>query len=518
MDKYLKILITNHSKFINDITNTYFTKYYDEQIFTYFRIYFFYYLITSYIYKPELNIGEIKKVFFLWIEQTLTNKHKKDIIKNFNFHYNYLFKIFFVDKNIYFHVYFNNLIKYFLPLPYELNTYSPIITFRNNVTDFYKKNNIDYLEKPNSFDMKSKYPFSYKINDIDIHIPIEHFDNSVYKNMNIIYLIAKKDKLYITDANNNILYTRINNCDTESNNYLKDFINNKSFEEIFPLWKKKSGKINFDNSIYISIMKKINAKDLFNVFDKYNITTNKYKYLFHNALLTKEENENNIILNRETFFYLIPLTKSKYFSSEEKRNCVVFKIDNDINNLLDLTSTIVSNNNFKKYFVQRDKQNKVWISYDPLKINEYYESGNIPTKFDENFKCLTIKKADLKNRKYCDVYDYAGRRKLQEILFKTRKYRFKKLYFDFKNNQNLDKYSDYKVYHPPNVPINITWDFDKFLLKELNLSGFFFVDYGDAVSGGEILLTNPKKYISKIALSDKTCFSTDAFTENELGD
>jgi hypothetical protein len=518
MDKYFNILITKHSKFINDITDTYFTKNYDEQIFTYFRIFFFYYLITSYIYKPELNISEIKKVFFLWIEHTLTNKLKKEIINNFNFHYNYLFKVFFVDKNMYFHVYFNNLIKYFLPLPYELNMYSPLITFRNNVTEFYKKNNIDYLEKTNSFDLNNKYPFSYRIHDIDIHIPISNFDNSIYKDMDVIYLVAKKDKLYIIDPNNNILYSRTNNVNSDYNKYLKDFLNKKSFEEMFPLWKKEIGNINFENSIYISVMKKITTRDLFNVFDKYNVTINKYKYLFHNALLTEDEIKNDIILNRETFFYLIPLTKSKYFSSEEKRNCIVFKINSDINNLLDLTSTIVSNNNFKKYLIQKDKKNKVWISYDPLKINEYYKSANIPTKFDENFKCLTIKKADLKDRKYCDVYEYAGRRKLQEILFKTRKYRFKKLYFEFKSNENLEKYSDYKIYHPPNIPINITWDFDKFLLKELDLNGFFSVDYGDAVSGGEILLTNPKKFISKIALSDKTCFSTDAFTENELVD
>ena len=506
MDDYLKLLINNHSNFANDIANTYFVQNYDEQIFTYFRIYFFYYLITSYVYRPELNISEIKRVFFLWIKQTLNNKNKKIIIKNLEYHNNYLFKVFFIDKNIYFHVYFNNLIKYFLPLPYEINVYSPIITYRSNVTKFYKKNNIDYLEKPNVFDLNKKYPFSYNVNEIDIHIPMTYFNNYIYKGMDVIYLIAKNDKLYITDVNNNILYTRINDFDSNSNKYLEEFFKNKSFEESFPMWKKENGKIDFENSIYISIMKRMTIKDFFNVFDKYNITTDKYKYLFHNALLTEEEIKNNIILNRETFFYLIPLTKSKYFSTDENRRCIVFKINSDINNLLDLTSSIISNNNFKKYLIKKDKENKVWISYDPLKTEEYYKTGNIPTKFDDNFKCLTIKKADLKNRKYCDVYEYAGRRKLQEILFKTRKYRFKKLYFEFKNNENLEKYSDYKIFHPPNIPINITWDFDKFLLKELDINGFFFVDYGDAVSGGEVLLINPKKYINLINVSDKTCF------------
>ena len=116
MNTYINILIKHHSKFLDDIIDTYFTKKYKDQYITYFRIYFFYYLITSYIYKPELNINEIKKVFFEWIDKTLTIK-KSYIINNLQYHYNYLFNIFFVDKNIYFHVYFNNLPKYFLPLP-----------------------------------------------------------------------------------------------------------------------------------------------------------------------------------------------------------------------------------------------------------------------------------------------------------------------------------------------------------------------------------------------------------------
>lgn len=511
MNDYINILISTHSNFINDILSTYFTKHYEEQFFTYFRIFFFYYLITTYVYKPNLNISEIKKVFFLWIEKTVNYKNKKNIINNLYHHYNYLFKIFFVDKNIYFHVYFNNLIKYFLPLPYELNVYSPIITFRNNVKDFYKKNNIDYLEKINNFDLNKKYHFSYNVNDLDIHIPMSFFNSSNFKELDIIYLVAKKDKLYIIDFDNNILYSRINDINSKNNKYLEEFLKNKSFEEIFPLWIKETGKVDLNNAFYISVLKKIKNTDLFNVFNKYNITTDKYKYVFHNAFLSDDEIKNDIILKRESFFYLIPLTKSKYFHESENRKCIVFKVNHDITNLLDLTSTIVTNNNFTKKSIIKDKNSKVWISYDPLNVNEYYKSGEIPVEFNEKFKCLTVKKSDLKNRKYCDVYDYSGRRKLQEILFKTRKYRFKKLYFDFKNNEDLEKYTDYKIYHPLNVPINITWDFDKFLLSDLGINGFFFVDYGDAVSGGEILLTNPIKYISKLKVSNKTCFIKDAF-------
>lgn len=510
MEKYIDTLKTDHSNFLNDIINTYF-KNYNEQIFTYFRIFFFYYLLTNYVYKPELNINEIKIVFFTWLNNTIKNKNKKYIVNNFNLHYNYLFKIFFVDKNIYFHTYFNNLIKYFMPLPYELNFYSPLIVFRKNVNTFYKKNNIDYLNKITNFDLNIKYHFSYNVKDIDIHIPIEHFNEKNFVDLDIIYLVGSHDKLFILDKNFNILYSRNNDFEENNEKYLNDLNKKISFEESFPLWKKESGKFDVKKAFYINVMKKIKIKDFFNVFDKYNISVDKYKYLFHNAMLSDEEIDNDILLNRETFFYLIPLTKSKYFHENENRKCVVFKIENNIDNLLDLTSDIVSNNNFTQKTMIKDKQSKIWISYDPLKINEYYKNGEISTKFDENFKCLTIKKSDLKNRKYCDVYDYAGRRKLQEILFKTRKYRFKKLYFDFIEPLNLNKYSNYKLYHPDNIPVNITWDFDKFLLSDFGLNGFFSVDYGDAISGGEILLTNPKKFITKLKVSNKTCFAKDAF-------
>ena len=325
--------------------------------------------------------------------------------------------------------------------------------------------------------------------------------------MDIIYLIAKKDKLYILDTDNNILYSRKN--DFNYMECLKDFNNYKSFEEIFPLWKKENGVMDFTNSFYISILRKITSRDLFNVFNRYNITTDKYTYMFHNALLTDDEINNDIILKRETFFYLIPLTKSKFFSAEGNRKCIVLKIKHNINNLLDLTQSIITTNNFTQKGIKKDKITKKWISYNPLDVDKYYKNGEITEKIDDNFKCITIKNNNLKDREYCDIYEYAGRRKLQEILFKTRKYRYKKLYFEYKNN---DKDEKYKIYHPLNVPSNITIDFDKFLLKELGITGFFSVDFGDAITGGEVLLIEPKKYLSKIAVSNKPCYDKEAFS------
>jgi hypothetical protein len=513
-NKYLNLLITNHSDLLNDIVKTYFSNN-NEKILTYFRIYFMFYLITTYVYKPEINISQIKNIFFKWINKTLINKHKHTIIHNLKHHYNYLFKIFFVDKNIYFHVYFNNLIKYFLPLPFELNIYSPIITYRSGVNTFYKKNNIDYLDKPNVYDTKNKYHLSYNINEIDIHIPIKYFNQDIFKNIDIIYLIGKKKLLYICDSNKKILYTRDINLTFDVTKYLDKFLKKVSFEEMFPLWIKqiKTEFVDFTDALYISVMKKFSNRDLFNVFAKYEITKDKYKYLFHNTQLTNEIINSKENLQKSTFFYLIPLSKSKYFKSEPDRKCLMFKIDNNITHLLDLTTSIITNNNFTNHMIKHDRINKKWISYDPSKTLNYYKDGSIPVKFDENFKCLTTTNSDINNRQYCDISEYAGRRKLQEILFKTRKFRYKAIFLELEINIDLLPYEKYRLYHPPNVPISFTWDYDKYILQLLNSNGFFFIDYGDAIDGGELLLINPHKYIHLVKKSNKPCNDINAFPD-----
>lgn len=514
-DSYFELLMKNHVNLLNDIVDTYYDKYYSNQILTYFRIYFLYYLVTTYIYKPELNINKIKTVFFRWMKESLRNKNKKNIIKNFEQHYNYLFKIFFVEKNIYFHVYFNNLIKYFLPLPFELNIYSPIITYRANVNTFYKKNNSDYFDEPNKFDLNKEYFSNYNKNEIDIHIPIKYFNEHCFQNINIIYLVGKLNKLYICDSNKKVLYVRNIDISTNAEKFLEKFLKNKSFEEIFPLWEKSNEIITFDDVIYICVMKKFNMHDLFNVFGKYEINCNKYKYLFNNTQLSDMEIESDEFIKNPTFFYLIPSSKSKYFKQETKRNCVIFKIYKNINNLLDLTNSVISNNNFVNHMVKRDKENKKWISYDPMKTLNYYKNGTIPVKFDENFKCLTTTNSNIKNRTYCDILYYAGRRKLQEIIFKTRKYKYKKLYLNLEINMDYTPYEKFRLYHPKDVPIYATWDFDKYVLYILNCNGFFFVDYGDAIDGGELLLIEPTKYVHKVAKSERACYKKDAFTNIE---
>jgi hypothetical protein len=499
-NEYLSILLINHNKILDDIA----INYNDKNTIIYFEIYFIFYLLTKYVYRPKINTTEIKNIFIQWLDKTMTiNKH---LIKNFIIHYDYLFRIFFIEKNIYFHTYFNNLIKYFLPLPYEFNTYSSIITYRNNVNTFYKKNNIDYLfnnDKLTNFDL-----INLEEENIDIHIPIKYFHTKIFKKYDIIYLIAKTNNcLYICNKQKKILYTRSYNMNDLSTYYDK-FKNKLPFEFIFPLWiKNNNGNelLDFDNIIYISVLKKIILNDLFNVFKKIDFTINKYHNLYHNSLLSDKEINSVNFLNKSMFFYPIPTTKSNYFKFEKKRRCISFKIIKNINNLLDLNNFVGLNNDFTKSIINRDREKKIWISYDPLKTNEYYSKGSIPTKFDENFKCITIKNTNIVDRVYCDKY-YGGRKRLREILYKTKKYSAKHIYYINYNDSNIDKYKLNKIYHPPNIPINQSWDFDKYILNDLNCTGFFSNDFGDALDGGELLLIKPSLFISLIKISNNPCY------------
>lgn len=509
-NSYYDLLMDLNKDFIYDIVNTYYTDELQSQILTYFRIFFFYYLVTYYVYKPELNIQEIKNVFFNWLDNSFAHKEKNKIIKVFTEQYNYLFKIFFVDKNIYFHAYFNNLIKYFFPLPYEINFYSSVITYRSNVKNFYKKNNIDYYENYNNFDTIKN---GFNPQEIDIHIPIKFFNYDIFKNLDVVYLVGKSNKLYIVNSEKKVLFIRNINIKSNYSKYVKKFFKHKSFEEIFPLWEKCDDcNFDFSDSIYISVCKKYELKNLFKVFEKYELSTNKYNFLFHNAHKEYIKNYSDLLTN-STFFYLIPNTKSRYFKNEP-RACVVFKINSNIKNLLDLSMCITTNNNFTLQYLNLDEKYKKWICYDPKKVLEYYTKNKISEKFDTNFKCINKDINEIKKRIYCDIEHYAGRRKLQEIIFKTRKYKYNRIYFNA--DINITNLSSYELYHPKSQPVNANWDFDKYILKDIGSNGFFFVDYGDAIDGGEIMLTNPQKYLNIETNSNKPCYDTLAFDDKNL--
>jgi hypothetical protein len=111
---------------------------------------------------------------------------------------------------------------------------------------------------------------------------------------------------------------------------------------------------------------------------------------------------------------------------------------------------------------------------------------------------------------------YAARRKLQEIIFKTRKFKYKKIYFNLEMNIDYEPYKIYSLYHPKNTPIYATWDFDKYVLQNINCKGFFSVDFGDAIDGGELFLIKPSDYLSLYMKSEKTCYKKDAFENVEF--
>ena len=541
-----EILLTNHKNLINDIIETYFTNNIRDQIMTYFRIYFMFYILVNYVYtqKPAPNKQEIKKLFFDFLNNTIKISQNTNIIKkNLNIHYDKLYKIFFIDNNIYFHVYFNNLIKYFLPVPFDIIEYSPFLTYRSNINNiFYKKSNIDYLEKITDLDhvAQKSYVKAKNINvaknEIDLHIPIEYFKPLNLNNpkFDIIYLIATAEKLYIAKINNNnnnnlelqILYTREN-----TNINAEMFKDGVSFELLMPLWEPsdKNKNINKSDIFYISVMKKITKQDLFNCFGKLNFNKTDYKYLYHNTGLAKDkpnkkkEYDINNLLDIATFYYFTPLASNATYKMTD-RKCLLFEIKQDINNILDLTTSILTNNSFTEFIANRDKINKKWTSYDNLDTLNYYKSGQIKKKFSENYKCITDLNNNnnihgfLKERPYCDIAEtqyYSGRRKLQEILFKTRKYDISKIwYYRFMRDvyKKYDVNIPHAIYHEKDSDIKYTRDFEKYILKKLDVNGFFFTDFVDSYqTGGEILLIHPAKFIelkktSQVACSDKHAF------------
>lgn len=531
MEEYINLLINNDSikNITDDIFVTFFNDNIRDQMMCYFRIFYLFYVVKEYVFLKPLKDEEIKTVFFEFINKTLNKileSNKQIIIKNLEKHYDELFKIFFIDKNIYFNVYFNNLIKYFLPLPYELNIYSPLLTYRNRVKTLYKKNNFDFISKVTELDLTrqssrvKKKNIDVKLNEIDLHIPLKYFNLDLFQKLDVIYLIADKYNLYICDDKLKVLYTRQNDFEYAFYKYAKNFHKGISLEFLFPLWKKNSNNkiITIDDNInYISVLKKITKEDLFNVFKPINFNMNNYKFLYHNTNAPELEKDDLIkYISTQKFFYLVPVSYSKYFEKGNKHpKCLKVKINKDITDILDLTSTIITNNGFTKYLIDEDFKNKKWISYDNSKNEEYYEKGDIMEKFSENYKCLTKKNLNLKDRPYCDVAEtlyYSGRRKLQEILFKTRKYDISKIwYYEYNKElyENIKLSDDYLIYHPSYRSIEKTRDYEKYILKDLNINGFFFTDFVDAMDGGEILLTKPIDYVEVYELGDKPCYEKD---------
>ena len=97
----------NFGNIINDIIDTYFSNGIKQQILTYYRIFFVFYIIVRYVDKIE-DKDKIKKIFFEYLN--IKFKSKEIIEKNFIKYFDHFYDTFFIKQNIYFHTYFNNLI------------------------------------------------------------------------------------------------------------------------------------------------------------------------------------------------------------------------------------------------------------------------------------------------------------------------------------------------------------------------------------------------------------------------
>jgi len=134
----------------------------------------------------------------------------------------------------------------------------------------------------------------------------------------------------------------------------------------------------------------------------------------------------------------------------------------------------------------------------------------------------------LDQRPDCDINDqchYTGRRKLQEILFKTRKYDASKIWIYEFSHQRLsellsinmnDLYNN--IYHHPlknQIGTKIS-DYDSLILGDIGMSGFFSTDYHRVWDkGGELMLTDPSVHLEIDRFMDKMCFEIDTTDQKQ---
>jgi hypothetical protein len=271
---------------------------------------------------------------------------------------------------------------------------------------------------------------------------------------------------------------------------------------------------------------------MFNVFNKISFDKSFFTEFYHYTGLEVNKEKKDIfnkLLYCPTFFSPTPIYYSKKAIYYRNKKCLFFDVENDIDKLLDLTDNITINNPFIKQ-KEIDKDEIKFYAFNQM--DKYYEEKDIPLQKDIRYKCLEVNnekklKDVFEEKKYCDINSsnyYVGRRKLQEILFKTRKYMYRDIWEE--NHEHTD--SDKRVinrdllkieqYHPSNYKCIIySYNYDAILLNELNITGYFFTDYIDRIfTGGEIMLTKPKNHIKLKAFSKSKCF--DKRLERELFD
>jgi hypothetical protein len=514
-------------KYITDIIETYFNNDLREQILTYYRIFFIYYVWNVFVNKIEKPKEEHRMILISSLDKSLgeIKKNNKIIIdisiikNNINKYFDELYKTFFEDKNIYFHTYFNNVIKYFLPLPFEYIDYCSFLVYRKHVDNIYKKNNNDYLQKFKSNDDNEnsnnyKYNVDINRNEIDIHIPIDKFDMLIFNDDNYLFLCHDDQYTYICNKNEILMRRELKKF---RNDHYKNSISLNMLLGEWETYNKHNVKEILDNTSYLCVLKKIGKEDIVNVFRKINFKKGEYVKLYHNTSLNKEIDEYNKMLDKASFFYLTPLGEAKMYMIN--RRCIEYTIVNDINELIDLTQPITSANGFMEYLLK----DKKFIGIDTSNINIFFDTSikKIPKREHENNKCLVNDDNDIDPEKYrseriyCDnglSKFYSGRRKLQELVFKTRKYSHADLYHQEWHRNTYTKFG-YKLIKNE-IP---SYDFDTQFISKIGINGFFFTDYFDAIrTGGEIFLSNPKKYVNFERIGNYQCNDINTFNNKHI--
>jgi hypothetical protein len=551
---------------------------YDINSYSYYRFFYVIYVLIKYVYydlSKNMSKSDIHDIFKIVVRYTRKYRLNSDDLNKVNLvkiltdrleeNFDHLYETFFIDQNIYYSTYFNNLTKYTLPLPFEINMYSPIVTYRLSDSEkIYKKNWIDYYDNISKVDLERPYRMieigirnkNIIKREFDTKVNIKYFNSKIFDEKRYndkVFIIKTSKKLYIckniTCINGKYkietLYSRDND--------FKSFSNLESFEYLNPKWEVSIETIKVDVIFYISVLRKIKNDDLLKVFKSMSFEKEFFKEFYHyTGLEIKSKKFFEEFLKCPTFFSPTPIYYTKKAVYYRGKKCLFYDVISDINNLLDLTDNITINNPFIDPKNKFKNQETKFFAFN--KVDKFFEGKDIPIESDKRYKCLEIdNEKDLnkvfEEKKYCDINNshyYVGRRKLQEIIYKTRKYMSRDIWEEMhenikrankskrgyenkinkSNRSNRNNRSNRKknrkdnrrkirreikkidIYHPNDIDpcIIYPYNYDALILKYLNVTGYFFTDYIDRIfTGGEILLSFPDKHLVLKSYSDEKC-------------
>jgi len=355
---------------------------------------------------------------------------------------------------------------------------------------------------------------------MDLHIPINKFNPKLFHKDDMI-LIGNNKMLYIgknvqaSNSDNNIIFESLYERPIPNYN-LNLFINSIPLEQLAKEWKKVKNTINMNNDqiVYLQMLRSLNPNDLWSVFDKIEINKDHYRYLYQNTPIPHPQ-AIKVFESLPTFWFFSPWSSFNKYANDN-RECYRYEITKNITDLIDLTVSIISSNPF-----YNSNKNVTGTFYD-LTNPTKYDKNNLPPLIEHaNYRCLSLNNDlnEIKSKGFCDINKpmfYSGRRRLQEIFMKSRKYSTTSIYTSHKfikkyKNNGYDLGNDYKfynnLYYPDkgeNRSIHV-YDFDKYCLNTIGSNGFFFTNYDANLDGGEIMLTNTKNFIKYDDFNKKLC-------------